>query len=148
MQFTHIKFLGKKELFLPPFGRILHKLGGIPVDRKTNNGVVQQAVDQFNNNEEFCLALAPEGTRKRVKRLKTGFYFIAKNANVPIVMVGLDFANKRVVISDPFFATDNQEKDFADILSFFAPIRGYHPELGLGHLKKPGMPVNWQIAAT
>jgi 1-acyl-sn-glycerol-3-phosphate acyltransferase len=148
MRFSQIKFLGKKELFSPPFGSILRKIGGIPVDRECNNGIVQQAVDQFNNNDEFRLALSPEGTRKRVKRLRTGFYFIAKNANVPIVMVGLDFANKRVVISDPFFATDNQEKDFADILSFFAPIRGYHPELGLGHLRKQCMPVNWRVAAT
>ena len=147
MQFRHIKFLGKKELFTPSLGWIIRKLGGVPVDRQTNNGAVQEAVKQFNTNGEFCLALSPEGTRKKVKRLRTGFYFIAKNANVPIVMVGFDFANKRVIISDPFFTSDNQEKDFSDILSFFAPIKGYHPELGLSHLKKSDAGINWRLAA-
>ena len=89
----------------------------------------------FMKKEEFALALSPEGTRKRVDHLRTGFYHIAKNAKVPILMVGLDFANKQMIFSEPFFTTDNEEEDFNRIITFFAPVKGKHPELGLAHLK-------------
>lgn len=131
----HIKFMGKKELFVWPFGFFFRWLGAVPVDRFASHGVVQQMVNHFNEHDELIVGLMPEGTRKKVKKIRTGFYHIARNANVPIVMIGLDFANKQVIISNPFYTTDNQQKDFDTILSFFAPIKGYHPHNGMGHLK-------------
>ena len=135
LQLQHIKFLGKKELFHGPLGWFLRSAGGTPVDRGNNKGLVSQAVELFNSKEEFILALAPEGTRKKVNRLRTGFYFIARNANVPIVMIGLDFSNKQVVISEPFYTTEDQEEDFNNIHSFFSSVQGRHPEYGLQHFK-------------
>jgi 1-acyl-sn-glycerol-3-phosphate acyltransferase len=135
LKIDHIKFMGKKELFRGPLGWFLSSAGGTPVDRKNSNGIVKQAVDLFNTNDEFILALSPEGTRKKVNRLRTGFYFIAKNANVPIVMVGLDFTNKQVIISEPFHTTDDKEEDFNHIHSFFMSVRGRFPEHGLQHFK-------------
>ena len=88
----------------------------------------------FNQHEQFSFALSPEGTRKRVEKLKTGFYFIARKANVPIIMVGLDYKNKSVVISDPLYTTADQENDFALIYRFFRLIEGKYPEQSLGHL--------------
>ena len=128
------KYLGKKELFDPPFGFLFRWLGGYPVDRSNNKNMVEEVVKIFNAHEEFGIALSPEGTRKRVDKLRTGFYNIAKGANVPIVMVGFDFANKRAIFADPFYASDNQEADFERILNFFRPLKGRYPEKGLGHL--------------
>lgn len=129
-----IKFLGKKELFDGPFGWLFRWQGGTPVDRFSSHGVVEQVVEKFNSNEKFVLGMAPEGTRKKVDKLRTGFYHIALKANVPVLMVGLDFSKKQVVLSDPFFLTGNEEDDMKKIISFFAPIKGKHPEQGLQHL--------------
>lgn len=133
---TKAKYLGKMELFRPPFGFLFRWLGGVPVDRSSRNNTVNEVVKLFSNNEEFVIALSPEGTRKRVDRLKTGFYNIATQAKVPIVMVGLDFQNKQLVFSAPFNPSGDQEKDFDHILDFFSPIKGKHPELSLLHFKK------------
>lgn len=128
------RYLGKKELFDPPFGFLFRWLGGYPVDRSKNKNMVEEVVKVFNEHDQFGIALSPEGTRTRVDKLRTGFYNIAKGANVPIVMVGLDYANKRVTFSEPFRPTDNQEGDFEHILKFFRPIQGKFPEKGLSHL--------------
>ena len=133
------KFIGKQELFKPPFGFIFRKLGGIPVDRFHQHGFVQQVADMFNNKEEFIIGLSPEGTRKKVDRLRTGFYYIAKKAGVPIVMIGLDFANRQMIFAEPFFTTGDEQADFDRILQFFGPIKGKHPELGVGHLLTPSI---------
>lgn len=134
-----IKFLGKKELFDGPFGWLFRWQGGTPVDRFSSHGVVEQVVNKFNSEEEFVIGMAPEGTRKKVDRLRTGFYHIAVNANVPILMVGLDFSKKQVVFSEPFFPTGNEKADMEKIISFFAPIKGKHPEQGLEHLRKDSL---------
>lgn len=128
------KYLGKKELFKPPFGFLFRWLGGTPVDRTTSQNMVDEVVKIFNTHDEFAIALSPEGTRKKVERLRTGFYNIARKANVPIIMVALDFENKRVIFSEPFTPTHDQAADFEKIISFFRPIQGKIPELGLGHL--------------
>lgn len=130
------RFLGKKELFDSPFGFFFKWLGGTPVDRFNKTNFVQQIIELFNEHQEFRLALSPEGTRKKVEKLRTGFYHIAKGAHVPIVMVGLDFANKQIIISEPFYTTNDEAADFKKILQFFAPIKGKHPENGLAHLEK------------
>lgn len=139
LKIDHAKFLGKKELFDGPFGGFFRRLGGIPVDRfnKQDNkpSVVDQAVLLYKENENFILGISPEGTRKRVEKLKTGFYQIAKNAGIPMVLVGFDFKNKQVVLADPIFASENQEADFEKIIAFFSKIEGDNPELGLGHLQ-------------
>lgn len=125
------RFLGKDSLFKPPFGWFFRWLGGYPVDRSGKHDMVQQVVAIFNNHDEFILALAPEGTRKKVNKLRTGFYFIAKGAGVPIIPVGFDFSRKRVVVTEPMYASDNQEEDIDKLLSFYRNIRGKNPELGI-----------------
>jgi 1-acyl-sn-glycerol-3-phosphate acyltransferase len=135
MRIKGAKFLGKAELFKPPFGFIFHWFGGIPVERSSKQNLVDQVVAYFNNNTNFRLALSPEGTRKKVEKLKTGFYYIAKQANVPIVMVGLDYKRKTSITSEPFYTTESIEKDFQHIIQFFSTIHGRYPELGLLHLK-------------
>jgi 1-acyl-sn-glycerol-3-phosphate acyltransferase len=130
------KFLGKKELFDGPFGWLFRGLGGVPVDRFSSHGAVEQVVELFNKNDEFIVAMSPEGTRKKVDKLRTGFYHIAKQANVPIEMVAFDFSKKEVISAEPYYPTNDEDADFKHIIDFFAPIKGAKPELGLGHLKE------------
>ena len=123
-----INFIGKDSLFKGPFGFIFRSLGGTPVDRSKNNNLVDAIVDVFNSKEEFRLALSPEGTRKKTDKWKTGFYYIAKGANVPIVMATLDFGNKQVKFSEPYYTTDDKEKDFAYFHAFYNNVKGKKPE--------------------
>ena len=136
LRINHAKFLGKKELFVGPLGWLLRKLGGTPVDRFSKQGMVEQVTKLFANNEIFLLGMAPEGTRKRVDKLRSGFYHIAKNANVPILPIGLDFENKHLVIGEAFFISDDEAADLKKIISFFAGIKGKKPAFDLRHLKE------------
>ncbi len=131
LHIQNARFLGKHSLFKPPFGWIFRSLGGYPVDRSGSHDVVQQAVDIFNAHENFILALAPEGTRKKVDKLRTGFYYIAKGANVPIVPVGFDFSTRRIVIGTPLTPSNNFDHDMETLLAFYRTMRGKNPELGL-----------------
>ena len=124
-----INFIGKDSLFKGPFGFFFRALGGTPVDRSKSNNLVDAIVEVFNSKEEFKLGLSPEGTRKKVDRWKTGFYYIAKNANVPIIMATLDFENKEIKISDPYYTTDNIDKDFEVFYAFYNNVKGKNPEL-------------------
>ena len=135
MNIQHAKFLAKKELFVWPLGCILRKMGGTPVDRSAKLGMVDQAVELFNNNDNFMLGISPEGTRKRVDTFRTGFYHIAKKAGVPILPVGFDYKNKQVIIGDAFFASDDEAADIKKLISFYTGITGRNPELDLRHLK-------------
>jgi 1-acyl-sn-glycerol-3-phosphate acyltransferase len=125
-----IKFVGKSSLFKPPFGWLFRWLGGYPVDRSKSHNYVQAMVDIFNKEPEFRVVLAPEGTRKRVEKLKTGFYYIAKGAGVPIILCKFDFGNKEVAFSEPFWTTDDTESDFAKIDDYFRDVKGKNPVLG------------------
>ena len=126
-----MNFIGKDSLFKAPFGFIFRWLGGTPVDRSKSNNLVDAIVQTFNSKDEFRLALSPEGTRKKVDKLKTGFYYIAKGAKVPIVMFTLDFENKQILIAEPFYPTDDKEKDFTIIREFYKGVKGKVPENGL-----------------
>ena len=119
-----INFVGKKELFGPLTGWFFRALGGTPVDRSKSNNLVDAIVQIFNSKSEFILGLSPEGTRKKVEKWKTGFYFIAKGAKVPIVMATLDFENKKIKISEPYYPTDDKEKDFKFFYSFYENVKG------------------------
>ncbi len=125
------QFLGKSQLFKPPFGWFFRALGGHPVERTTSHDMVEQVVKIFDRHNEFILAVAPEGTRKKVEKLRTGFYYIAKGAHVPIVPVGFDFKRKEVSVSQPIYPSDNIEGDMEKILSFYRTITGRNAELGL-----------------
>lgn len=119
-----IKFVAKKELFKPPFGWYFRWMGGTPLDRTAGQNKVDSIAALFGKKEEFRLAIAPEGTRKKVKDWKTGFYYIAKTADVPIVMIAFDFGKKRVKISKPMYPTGDKERDFDKIRAFYKEVTG------------------------
>ena len=90
----NINYLGKHTLFKPPFGFIFKWTGGFPINRSASHNMVKQIVRYYQEEESFAIVIAPEGTRKKVKKLKSGFYYIAKLAKVPIVMIIFDWENK------------------------------------------------------
>ena len=117
-------FIGKKELFFFPLSIFLKLIGGIPVNRSKKNNTVNEIVNIFNQRKEFMLSLAPEGTRQKVSKFKTGFYYIAKEAGIPIIMITMDYSNKQSLISDPFYPTKNFKDDLNFIESFFDGVEG------------------------
>lgn len=117
-------FIAKKELFFFPLSIFLKLIGGIPVNRSKKNNTVNQIVNIFNQRKEFMLSLAPEGTRQKVSKFKTGFYYIAKEAGIPIIMITMDYSNKQSLISDPFYPTKNFKDDLNFIESFFDGVEG------------------------
>lgn len=131
LKLHHVKYLGKSQLFKWPYGILFRKLGGYPVYRDKHNNLVDQVVDIYNSKDAFAIALAPEGTRKKVNQLKTGFYHIAVKADIPIMMVGFDFGKKEIVIREPFYPSGDIEKDMPIIIDFFKAIQGKRPQYGI-----------------
>lgn len=123
-----VGFIAKKELFDGPMGFIFRATGGIPIDRATSKNMVEQAADYFRNKEELFLVIAPEGTRAWKPRWKTGFYYIAKSAGVPIILAYMDFAKKEVGMGEVFYPTDDVSADFKYIEEFYAKITAKYPE--------------------
>ncbi len=123
-----IRFLIKKEAFFWPFGGLLKRLGGIPVDRKKNNRMVDYIADLFKQHDILYLAVTPEGTRKAVKQWKRGFYYIALKANVPLALAYLDYSKKEADIMEMFTPTGDYKKDLEYIQSKYKGISGRHPE--------------------
>lgn len=123
-----INFIGKQSLFVGPIGWYLKKVGGAPIIRNKNSDTVAAIAAIFKTKDKFRLALSPEGTRKKVTDWKTGFYFIAKSANVPVVMVAFDFGHKQIKISEAHFTTEDKDADFAMYKNFFKGVIGKIPE--------------------
>ena len=123
-----IHFLGKKELFTGPLGRFFKSMGGFPVDRSGAHNTVDQAVAYFNSCDIFRLALAPEGTRKKVSTFKSGFYHIAKQAQVPIFPVAFDFKNKKMIFHPIFRPTDSPSADIKNLENLYRGVEGKIPK--------------------
>lgn len=123
-----INFIAKDSLFKPPFGWYFRWMGGTPIDRSRRNDTVMAITDIFRERKTFRLALSPEGTRQKVMDWKTGFYYIAKAAQVPIVLVAFDFGTKQVLISDPRYPTTDREADFKEYQAFYKGVVGKVPE--------------------
>jgi len=123
-----VRYLGKHTLFRWPCGWFFKALGGIPVVRHENNNVVGQVAKMIDDNEHILLAIAPEGTRRFTPFWKTGFYHIAKHANLPIIMFYLDASTRTIGFSDLFQVSGDLNADMKKFSDFFADKKGYNPE--------------------
>ena len=121
------KYLIKSEFFFPILGALFRLNGGIPVYRDSNNNVVDQITNRFNESDELILGITPEGTRSRVEKWKMGFYHIANNSNVPILLLAMDFSNKKIGIINEIIPTGDIEKDIQFIQNQFKNIKGKIP---------------------
>ena len=128
----HPNFLGKDSLFrVPLVGWFLRNMGGCPVDRSNKLKMVDQVVAKFKELDRFIMAITPEGTRAFNDKWKTGFYYIAYNAKVPIVLAGIDYGLKIVTFSLPIHPTGNVDLDIENMKNFFRPMKGLFPEKGV-----------------
>jgi 1-acyl-sn-glycerol-3-phosphate acyltransferase len=122
-----IAFIGKHTLFRWPFAGVLRWMGGIPVDRSSPHGVVADSIGAFGNSARLVLAIAPEGTRKRVERFRSGFLHIARGARVPVLLAALDYGERCVRLGPLVEPGEDVEADRARIEAYFAPVRGRKP---------------------
>ena len=120
------KYLAKKELFIPFISYLIKLNGGIPVDRSKKNKLVDFLSNKIIESKKIILSLSPEGTRKKVDKWKTGFYYIAQKANVPIVIVGINYKKKEIGIIDKLFPTNNIENDMNSLINYFRKFEGKH----------------------
>jgi len=123
-----VYFFAKHTLFPPLAGSILRWLGGIPVDRRKANNLVDQMVALFNTHDRLILIVPPEGTRSKVRSWKSGFYHIAYGAKVPIALGFIDFGRKVAGIGGIFEPSGDFDADLPEIRRFYAGIIGRNPD--------------------
>lgn len=128
---VNARFLIKKELFVPGFGWMLKRMGGIPIDRKASNNMSKQAVNYFAEMDNLFLVFTPEGTRSYNSNWKKGFYYIAKEAKVPIYIAYIDYKNKTGGFDELFVPTGDTERDIQYIKKVLSKYTGKYPENGI-----------------
>jgi len=123
-----IRWIGKDSLFRGPMGILMRSLGGIPVNRQERTNMVDQVVAKFEEHDALVIGLSPEGTRKKTDRWRTGFYYIALKAEVPIVMAFIDYREKVCGFGPSIKATGDIEADFKIIREFYSGVVGRYPQ--------------------
>ena len=120
----------KKEFFFWPMGPILRACGAVPVDRESAASMVRSLIHEMDQADEFHLAIAPEGTRKAVKRWKTGFHLIARETGATVYVGYYDWGRKRISVGEPFELTDDPKADMQRIYDIYRPmgIQGKHKD--------------------
>ena len=125
---TRVRFLAKKSLFKFPLGILMRLTGGLAVDRSRHNNMVDALIDMFAHSEKLILMIPVEGTRSFVKEWKSGFYYTALGAGVPIALGYLDYGRKIAGFGDLFFPTGDYQKDLAAIQDFYRQFQARYPE--------------------
>lgn len=123
-----VRWMGKHTLFKPPYGGFFRRLGGMPIIRDRPGGIVEQMIEQFENDQSLVLMVPAEGTRSHVDYWKSGFYHIARGANVPVVLSYLDFGRKVGGIGPAVEITGDIGADMDRIRAFYAGKTGLRPE--------------------
>ncbi len=124
-----LDWMVKAELVRGPLGWLIRWAGGVPIDRSASFNAVEQAIQAFNQRERMLLAVAPEGTRKKKDHWKTGFYWIAVGAQVPLVIACMDHKRKAVFLhTPPMNPTGNLEQDIEVIWDYYQPEMARYPE--------------------
>lgn len=121
-------YLAKKSLFDSPVGWWFKMLGGYPVDRSKHNNVTDQVVEYFNTLPYFAIAITPEGTRSKVEKWKSGFWHIARRANIPLILTSFDYSRKEVTFSEPYWVSEDKDKEIALLQEYFKPFVGKNPQ--------------------
>ena len=122
------RWLGKRELFGAPFGWLMRWLGGIPVDRSRRANLVEEAAALLRAAERMFLVVPPSGTRSRAAHWKSGFYHIARTAQVPIVCAFLDYERKVGGIGPVFVPSSDLGADMDRLRVFYHDVRGKYPD--------------------
>ncbi len=123
-----VHWMGKASLFPFPFKRLVIWLGGIPIDRNKTNNLVDQMVDYYASVDRLTVLIAPEGTRAKVERWKSGFYHVACKVEIPIVLGYVDAKNKTVGFGPDFIPTGDFDADIKKIQAFYADKQAINPQ--------------------
>ena len=121
-------WFGKQEIFHWPFGSLLKRLGGIPITRSSQLNTVQQTTQMILECDQIIIGISPEGTRSKSNYWKTGFYYIAHEAKVPILLAYLDYERKVGGFGPVMETTGDIETDMQFIRKFYNGITAKHPE--------------------
>lgn len=121
-------WVGKHTLFRGPMGPIFRLMGGIPVDRSVSTGFIKRTADLYRTRDHMALTIAAEGTRSRTEHWKTGFYYIALEAKVPIALGYVDYSRKRLGVGATLYPSGDIRKDFDIIRDFYKDKKGLRPE--------------------
>jgi len=119
-----VHWMGKHSMFKWPFKGLLKRLGGVPIDRSGKGKVVQSMVKAFEKSKALIITIAPSGTRGKVTKWKTGFYHIAYQSEVPIVLGFIDYKQKTIGIGPVFTPSGNIDADMTSIKAFYAQFSG------------------------
>jgi len=128
------RFVIKKEWMRFPFSLLMKSLGAVPIDRNKNkapgekSSTVDAMVDLFSTHDELRLVITPEGTRSKVTKWKTGFYYVAQKANVPIALAFINYETKTCGIDKVLYPTGDYQKDMKQIMDFYKNMKGKNPE--------------------
>ena len=125
------RYAAKKELFVWPIGWLFKRLGGYPVERNINTNFVKNFVEVFNKEEDFILTLTPEGTRSYNDDWKTGFYYLAKAADIPIIPVAFDYPTKTVVMHEPIWANEPVDDLIKKLKRWHSQFKGKNASQGV-----------------
>ncbi len=125
----NVKWFGKDTLFRPPLGWFMRAVGGLPVDRQTANALVERSAREFAERAQLIVVLAPEGTRQKTDRWRSGFYHIARTANVPILCAAMDWGRREIRFGPTLMATPGADpsEDIARIKAHYNDVTGRHP---------------------
>jgi len=123
-----VRWMGKDSLFWGPLGVFMRSVGVFPVNRSESTNMVDQVAARFSEVENLVIGLAPEGTRGKTTRWRTGFYYIALKARVPIVMAYIDYRDKIVGIGPSLNPTGDLGAEFEQIRTFYSGITGKYPQ--------------------
>jgi len=123
-----VRFIAKHTLFWEPFGSFLRWMGGIPVDRHAPGGIIEIVIETFRASERLHVVITPEGTRRKVEAWKSGFYRIARGAEVPILPVVFDYRKRAIVFEPLFHTTRDYEADLKTLQGYFSSEMAYRPE--------------------
>lgn len=124
-----INWLGKHTLFTGPAGPIMRAWGGVPVDRRSKQDLVSQVIERFDAGEELALAIPAEGTRNYSEHWRSGFYYMARGAGVPVVLSFLDYKSRTGGVGPAVMTTHDLPADMEKIRAFYAGMEGKFPEL-------------------
>lgn len=127
---VQFRFLAKRSVFWPPLGSLMRWLGGIPVDRGVDSGLVRQLVEMAERGEHFILVITPEATRSKVEYWKSGFYRIALGAGLPVVLGFIDRRRMACGVGPHIDLTGDVRADMDRIREFYAGFEGVRPGLG------------------
>jgi len=124
----NMKWLGKKSLFIPGIAWFFKWLGGIPVDRKNPASLINHVVELVHKEKGLVIGVAPEGSRKKIDRWKSGFLRIAKQTKSKIVFISIDSPSKTLTIGEIFEPSGDNDKDINFIMNYFKNFKGINPD--------------------